>query len=228
MERRAFLALSAVAAPTLTLGCSPSRNANATVGDDPAARKASATAGNDRAAPSPAKRKLLLVFFSRAGENYFNGGRKLLDVGNTQVVAEIIRGSLGCDLFQIQPVEPYPHDYEATVQRNAREQAENARPSIVNLPPSLAAYDSILIGSPIWNVRVPRIILTFVEKFDFAGKTIYPFTTHAMSGLGHAIEEYTSACRGATIREGLAIRGEKADQSRPDVETWLRRVELLA
>ena len=84
------------------------------------------------------------------------------------------------------------------------------------------------IGSPIWNVRVPRIMLTFAEHLDFAGKTIYPFTTHAMSGLGHAVEEYTAACRGATLGEALAIRGEDAESSRPDVEAWLRRVNLLA
>jgi hypothetical protein len=71
-------------------------------------------------------------------------------------------------------------------------------------------------------------MLTFTEHFDFAGKTIYPFTTHAMSGLGHAVEEYTAACRGATIGKALAIRGEQAESSRPEVETWLRRIRLLA
>ena len=73
-----------------------------------------------------------------------------------------------------------------TVQRNVREQQEIARPGILSLPSSIAANDTILIGSPIWNVRVPRIMLTFAEHFGFAGKTIHPFTTHAMSGLGHA------------------------------------------
>ena len=71
-------------------------------------------------------------------------------------------------------------------------------------------------------------MLTFAERFDFAGKTIHPFTTHAMSGLGHAIEEYTAACRGATIGEALAIRGEEVESSRPEVEAWLRRIKLLA
>ncbi len=70
-------------------------------------------------------------------------------------------------------------------------------------------------------------MLTFAEHFDFPGKTIHPFTTHAMSGLGHALEEYTAACRGATIGQALAIRGEQAGSSRPDVETWLRSIKLL-
>lgn len=173
-------------------------------------------------------RNVLLVFFSRAGENYFNGGRKVLEVGNTEIVAGMIRGVLGCDVFRIEPVDPYSERYEPTVERNVREQNENARPGIVGLPASLAAYDTILIGSPIWNVRAPRIMLTFAEHFDFAGKTVHPFTTYAMSGLGHVVEEYTAACRGATIGEALAIRGEEVESSRPRVGAWLRRLGLPA
>jgi FMN-dependent NADH-azoreductase len=131
-------------------------------------------------------------------------------------------------VFQLQAVDPYSDRYDPTVQRNVREQDENARPGIVNLPASIVAYDTILIGSPIWNVRVPRIMLTFAEHFDFAGKTVCPFTTHAMSGLGHAVEEYTAACRGATIGKGLAVHGEEAAGSRSDVEAWLRRIKVLA
>jgi len=168
------------------------------------------------------------VFFSRAGENYFNGGRKVLKVGNTEVVAGMIRDALGCDVFRIQPVDPYSDHYDSTVQRDVREQSENARPGIVGMPAPIAAYDTILIGSSIWNVRAPRIMLTFAERFDFTGKTVYPFTTHAMSRLGHVVEEYTAACRGATIGEALAIRGEEAERSRSEVEPWLRRIRLLA
>jgi flavodoxin len=170
---------------------------------------------------------VLLVVFSRAGENYFNGGRKQLAVGNTEVVAGLIGAALGCDVFRIRPVEPYSERYDPTVQRNVREQDENARPGIVGLPASIAAYDAILIGSPIWNVRVPRIMLTFAEHFDFVGKMVYPFTTYAVSGLGHAVEEYAAACRGATIGEAVAIRGEEAENSQPKVEAWLRRLKLL-
>jgi flavodoxin len=216
MERRAFLRLPAAAAASITFAGPRSWNVNA------AARKgASATkhAGG---------RKPLLVFFSRAGENYFHGGRKVLKVGNTQVVAGMIQEALGCDVFQIRPVDPYSDRYDPTVQRNVREQNENARPGVVGLPSSIAAYDTIVIGSPIWNVRVPRIMLTFAERYDFAGKTIYPLTTHAMSGLGHAVEEYTAACRGATIGKALAIRGEQAESSRPGVEAWLRGIKLRA
>jgi len=212
MDRSAFLRLSAAAAASVTLACArSSRNAHG------------AASGSARAG-----RKVLLVFFSRAGENYFHGGRKLLKVGNTEVASGFVRDALSCDVFEIQPVEPYSDRYDPTVERNVREQNENARPGIIDLPASIAAYDTVVIGSPIWNVRVPRIMLTFAEHFDFSGKTIYPFTTHAMSGLGHAVEEYEAACRGATIGKALAIQCEEAEKSRPEVEAWLRSIELLA
>jgi len=205
IERRAFLRLSAAAVAGVALGCSRSAMG--------AHRDAS---------------KTLLVYFSRAGENYFNGGRKILTVGNTEVVANMIRDAVACDVFRIEAVNPYSDRYDPTVERNVREQEERARPGIVALPKSIATYDTILIGSPIWNVRVPRIMLTFCEHYDFTRKTVHPFTTHAMSGLGHAVEEYTAACRGATIGRALAIRGEEAGESRSKVEGWLTRIRLLA
>ena len=65
-----------------------------------------------------------------------------------------------------------------------REQDEDARPAIVNPLPSIDAYDTILLASPIWNLRAPMIMTTFTERYDFAGKTVHPVTTYAMSGLG--------------------------------------------
>jgi flavodoxin len=212
MERREFLRLSAAG----IMFAAGTREAGAQMRDGVSAK----TPGTER--------KMLLVFFSRAGENYFNGGRKVLAVGNTAVVAEMIHDATGCDVFQINPRDPYSDRYEPTVQRNVREQDAKARPDIVGLPRSIAAYDTILLGSPVWNVRAPRIMLTFAEHFDFAGKTIYPFTTYAMSGLGHVVEEYSAACRGARIGPALAIRGEDAAASRSQVEAWLRRIKLLA
>src|SRR4029079_3683707 len=104
-----------------------------------------------------------------------------------------------------------PYSYDATVQRNVREQNDNARPKIVDPPPSLGGHRTSLMGSPVWNVRAPRIMLTFAARYDFAGKTIYPFTTYAMSGLGSVVDEYSAACRGAKMGAGLAIRVEAGE-----------------
>ena len=193
-----------------------------------ASGRTSRARSNSSGSPGPVPGgEVLLVFFSRAGENYFNGGRKDLTVGNTEVVAGMVRDALRCDVFQIKAVDPYPHSYDATVQRNVREQNDNARPKIVNPPASLGGYRTILIGSPVWNVRAPRIMLTFAERYDFAGKTIYPFTTYAMSGLGSVVDEYRAACRGAKLGQALAVRGEDAEGSRKVVDRWLRRIGLV-
>jgi flavodoxin len=171
--------------------------------------------------------KVLLAYFSRAGENYYNGGRINLEVGNTEVLAGMISQRIGCDVYRIEAADPYPDDYEETRDRNVMEQKANARPAIANPFGSIASYDIVLLGSPIWNVRAPMIMTTFVEGFDFTGKTVIPFTTHAMSGLGTTVRDYTAACPGATIGEGRAVRGEEVRDAGGAVETWLRHTGLL-
>ncbi len=169
----------------------------------------------------------MLAYFSRAGENYYYGGRTNLTVGNTEVLAGMIRGLFACDVHRIEPADPYPVDYEETVRRNVREQDADARPVIANPLASIEGYDIVLLGSPIWNVRAPMIMSTFAESFDFTGKTIFPFTTYAVSGLGTTVRDYASSCPGATIGEGLAVRGEEVTGAGADVESWLRRIGVL-
>jgi flavodoxin len=171
--------------------------------------------------------RILLAYFSRPGENYWNGGRRNLDVGNTEVLARAISARLDCDVHRIEPVDPYPADYDETVQRNVREQETDARPAIANPLASIDAYDTILLASPIWNVRAPMIMTTFAERYDFARKTVHPVTTHAMSGLGTTPDGYGQTCEGARIGSGLAVRGEEARSAGADVDAWLRRTGLL-
>jgi len=170
--------------------------------------------------------RALVAYFSRAGENYDNGGRSNLEVGNTELLAQMISSRILCDVHRIESVEPYSDAYDETVERNVKEQEADVRPEIANPLASIAAYDAVLLGSPIWNVRPPRIMLTFVERYDFAGKTILPFTTHAMSGLGTAPQEYASAAPQATIGPGLAVRGEEVAAAGEAVAIWLRGVGL--
>jgi FMN-dependent NADH-azoreductase len=118
-------------------------------------------------------------------------------------------------------------DYDSTVERNVREQRADARPAIANPLASIERYDTVLLGSPIWNVRAPMIMSTFAEGFDVTGKTIHPFTTYAMSGLGSTERDYAASCPGATLGEGLAVRGEDVNDAGPAVESWLRRIGLI-
>lgn len=215
--RSVFLAGGAVMASVPMSGCasaSPRRPA-------PAQAERPARSG-------PAVRSALLAYFSRAGENYYYGGRRNLKVGNTEVLAQKISGLIGCDVYRIEPADPYSDDYAETVARNVREQDGDARPAIAGPLPSIDRYDMVLLGSPIWNVRAPMIMSTFAESLDVRGKTVVPFTTYAMSGLGSTARDYAASCPGATIAEGLAVRGEEVDGADDAVEAWLQRLRLLA
>jgi flavodoxin len=220
LSRRAMLAGSlAFGAGALKAGCnsSPSAAPSATQPrEEPAA--STVTTGS----------KILLVYFSRAGENYYYGDRINLDVGNTEVVANLITAAITADVYRIEAADPYPTDYEATVERNKREQDQDARPAIAGAIPAMTGYDTVLLGSPIWNVRPPMIMRTFIDAVDLRGKTILPFVTYAVSGMGDTIDVYTRACPDSKIGEGLAVRGEEAREARNAVDGWLTRTGLLA
>ncbi len=237
LRRRAFLRSALVGVTGLVTGAQLSGCSNAAqprASNTPTSIPAKAPIQASIQAPTQAPTqtassvtKVLLVYFSRAGENYYYGGRTRLAVGNTEVMANMISRHIQCDVHRIEPVDPYPDDYEETVARNVREQSANARPAINQPLTSIALYDIVVLGSPIWNVRAPMIMTTFVERFDFTGKTVIPFVTYAVSGLGTVVRDYTAACRGAVIGEGLAVKGEEVQEANPTVESWLRRINLL-
>jgi flavodoxin len=172
------------------------------------------------------ERRILLAYFSRAGENYYYGGRRTLKIGNTEVLAGMICQLVACDIYRIEAADSYSADYDATVDRNVREQNDNARPGIANPRTSISDYDTVLVGSPIWNNRAPMIMSTFVESLDFRAKTLYPFVTYAVSGLGSTERDYAISAPGATIGEGLAVRGEEVQSAQSQAAGWLRRIRV--
>ena len=187
-----------------------------------------ATTQPRQASTGPEASKVLLAYFSRAGENYYYGGRIDLEVGNTEVVANMIASTITADVYRIEAADPYPESYEATVERNKREQDDEARPAIAGRLPTVDTYDTVMLGSPIWNVRPPMIMRTFVDNVDLRGKKIHPFVTYAVSGMGNTIDDYTRLCPESSIGEGLAVRGEEAQDAQNDVTAWLQRIGLLA
>lgn len=180
----------------------------------------------DRTPAAPGDKRVLLAYFSRAGENYYYGDRRTLKVGNTAVLASMIADRVDCDVFEIKPSDPYPTDYEATVARNVREEQRDARPEINGDLPSLDGYDTVLLGSPVWNVQTPMIMRTFVEALDFDGKTIHPFVTYAVSRMGNVRSDYRRLIPKATITEGLAVQGETVSDAAADVADWVERLDL--
>ncbi|MGO4249763.1 flavodoxin [Paenarthrobacter sp. RAF54_2] len=149
------------------------------------------------------------------------------DAGTTNPVTHEHVKLITCDVHRIEAADPYPESYDATVDRNVREQNDNARPAIANPLLDIDQYDTVLLASGVWNVRAPMIMTTFTESFNFTGKTIHPVTTHAMSGLGNAKRDYATSCPDGVIGQGLAVKGEEVTAAGPGIQSWLQDIGLL-
>jgi flavodoxin len=217
---RGALALGAGALAAVPLsGCTPREGKTVSSPTDQPSTPRSLDSGT----PGPG---VLLAYFSRAGENYRYGGRVDLKVGNTQVVADMISARAVVDVYRIEAADPYPDDYDETVARNVQEEEADARPKIAGSLPSLHGYERILLGSPVWNVQEPMIMRTFIEALDWTGKTVHPFVTFAVSGMGRVQDDYTRLLPAATVNDGLAVQGETVRDSLSQIRAWLRRIDL--
>lgn len=168
----------------------------------------------------------LIAYFSRAGNNYVGGSIVNLPVGNTEVVAKMIQKMTGGDLFHIEAVKAYPEGYKETTEVAQQELRANARPKLTGHVDNLASYDVIFLGYPNWWGTMPMPVFTFLEAYDFSGKTIVPFCTHEGSGLGHSVTDLKKSCPKSTVLEGFAIRGSQAKNAQGEVSGWLRQIEI--
>jgi flavodoxin len=172
--------------------------------------------------------KCLIAYFSRAGFNYVGGQIVNLPVGNTEVVAKMIRELNGGDLFHIEPVKKYPADYTETTDVAKEELRTSARPKLAGHVETVAAYDVVFLGYPNWWGTMPMPVFSFLEECDPAGKTIAPFCTHEGSGLGHSIADIKKTCPQSTVLDGFAIRGGTVKNAHDDVAGWLREIGMTA
>ena len=162
----------------------------------------------------------LVVYFSRTGEQYVVGN---IDKGNTAIVAEMIAEETGADLFEVLPEEDYyPYTYEELTDVAKQEQNENARPAYQSDVPDLSQYSTVFIGAPVWWGDWPMIMYTFFENEDLSGKTLIPFSTHEGSGLSGFDRKLSEACPDAEIAEGLAIRGDDAQNNQENVRAAVK------
>lgn len=165
----------------------------------------------------------LIVFYSRRDENYVNGVIRNLRIGNTEAVAGVIQGLTGGELFRIKPVRPYAKDYNECIAQAQADQRRNARPELERYPESLEEIETVYLGYPNYWGTMPMAVFTFLERYDFAGKTIRPFCTHEGSGMGSSITDIRKACPGARVEEGLAIRGGRAGRAEKEIKDWIER-----
>lgn len=163
----------------------------------------------------------IIVYFSRENENYVNGLIKNLTVGNTEVAAKMIQKLTGGDIFKIEPIQPYSKNYNECIAEAQEDQKRDARPEIKAYPDSIDKYDTIYLGYPNYWGTMPMAVFTFLEHFDFAGKTIKPFCTHEGSGVGSSLKDIKKLCPGAKVEQGLAIHGGSVGKAEKDIKKWI-------
>lgn len=172
-------------------------------------------------------RNVLIAYFSHEGEAYAAGKIITLKIGNTRVAAEMTAEMTGADLHRIETIQPYPFDYMETVEIAQKEQKQNARPKLQETNFDMASYDTIILGYPNWWGTMPMAVFTFLEQYDFSGKTILPFCTHEGSGMGHSESDIKKLCPDAKLGQGLAITGNRVNKAQKDIENWLKKAGIL-
>ncbi len=155
-------------------------------------------------------RKILVAYFSASGV--------------TKRVAENLSDAIGADLFEIAPKIPYSKADLNWMNKNSRSSVEmadrSARPEI-GVRTDLSSYDAVFIGFPIWWYREPSIIDTFLESYDFSGKTVVPFATSGGSGLGDTAKNMRALAPGAVVLDGKRF---KASASERELKEWADEV----
>jgi flavodoxin len=169
------------------------------------------------------EKKALVVFFSHAGENYAVGNIK---VGNTKIVADYISELTGADQFEIVTHKYDGMAYTPLTELAQEEAHTNARPAFEGKLENLDQYDVIFIGGPIWWGTYPNVMFTFFDTYDLNGKTIYPFTTHEGSGLGHTVADIKRAYPQADVKPGFSIYGHEVRTNKAKVEKWINGLNL--
>lgn len=168
----------------------------------------------------------LVLYFSKKGENFSDGGMKKLNIGNTEVVAKKIATQLNCDICEIIPIQAYPEGCQETVDIAAKEKQDEARPAFQPLKEDLQKHEVLFLGYPNWWGTFPMVVANVLESCKLAGMSIYPFCTHEGSGLGNSLEDLRKVCPDSLIHQGLAIRGSKAEKSDKAIRNWLCQLDI--
>ncbi len=167
--------------------------------------------------------KTLIVYYSRTG--------------NTKAVAELIQEKIGGDLVQIETVEKRPRDYQKEVEQNAQEQENEILPELTTTIPDFDKYERIFVGTPTWNMALPQAVVSFLNSYDFNGKTIIPFNTHGGYGVGSTFSQISANTKGANVLEGYTVKGgeetnglmliiknKNREKVSKEIDTWLETI----
>lgn len=164
--------------------------------------------------------KEIIIYFSRAGENYNVGDT---EIGNTEVIANYIKELTGADMFKIEPINEYPRNYDECIRVTKEELDRGLRPGVKRYLDNFDEYDTIYLGYPIWWGKVPLCVDNFIAHYNFSGKTVKPFCTHEGNGLGTTVHELRKMMHGADIKDGFEVEGSKVKNAKALVEEWLKK-----
>ena len=166
--------------------------------------------------------KVLVVFYSRKGENHMPGGIQVLEKGHTACAAEYIQKALDGDIFEIDTVKPYAANYRQCCMEAVAEIKAGARPEIKGYVADMTGYDTIFVCFPCWCGTAPMCVFTFLEHYDLTGKKLVPLCTNEGSGLANAPKDLEKSCPGAIVAPGLSVRGHQVRDSEAMNAAWAK------
>ena len=141
------------------------------------------------------------------------------------MIAGALSRRYGADLFEIRTAEPYPADYEETVERAQAERDAEATPPLTEGVADITAYETVFIGFPIWGMALPAPMRTFLTTHELAGKTIVPFITHGGYGTGTALDTVAELAPQARIVTPLILEADQERATLNSVAAWLGTIE---
>ena len=161
-------------------------------------------------------KKTLVVYFSASGV--------------TARAAKEVAAAVGADLYEIRPEQPYTAsdlDWMDKRSRSTLEMNDPAcRPAIAEPVEQMEQYDTVFVGFPVWWYVEPRIVDTFLESYDFTGKTLIPFNTSASGGFGRSLSGIEESAAGAEILEGFTVTSDQVEGAQEDVSAWISGLGL--
>jgi flavodoxin len=171
--------------------------------------------------------KTLIAFFSRADENYFGGTMRYVKVGNTEIVCNLMKDLIEADSFKIEMAQPYSPDYMTCIDQAKKDLRAKARPELTNYLNGIDEYDTVILAYPNYWGTMPMAVFTFLERYDFTGKTILPLCTNEGSGMGGSERDIKRTCPGANVKSGLSVIGSEAANAGSRVKKWLAANGLI-
>lgn len=142
--------------------------------------------------------------------------------GNTEQLAKDIQEQIGGDLFKIEPEAPYTNNINELSGLALQEQRDDVRPVLSSHVENINKYDVVFIGFPNWWNDMPMPVFTFLEEYDFSGKTVIPFTTYGDGGFGRSVTSIQEILSDATILDGLAVQEHELESASAEVTEWLQ------